>query len=792
MRMKGRSLIRLFACNFLIAALIGEPVAARAQNTAPAADPGWPREVAKSGATLVYYQPQVDQWKDYREIKGRVAFSLKPKEGKTALGVASIKARTQTDMDARTVVIKTIEITETRFPGLDPTSVKPMDALFRQLFPTAGMTVSLDRLLAAAEKGKSNAKPVHVKSEPPTIFVSETPAILLLVDGEPLYSPIEGTSLEFVINTNWDLFRDKAGSELYLLNEQMWLKAPSLDGPWTRTSTLPADFSKLPAGQNFDDVKALIPPRIGGAPPRVFYSSVPAELVRFEGRPVYVEVPGTRLLYIKNTESDVFLEKESNEFFVLLSGRWFRAKSLQGTWSYAGGDLPKDFATIPAGSPKAHVLASVPGTQEAADAVLLAQIPTTVVVNRKEAEAKVKVVYDGAPKFTPIPTTTMSYATNTQEKVIRVGDLYYLCFQGIWFVSSSPSGPWKTAEMIPASIYTIPPSCPVYSVTYVYVTNPTPTTVECSYTSGYSGMFIVGFAVGTAVVYGSGWYYPPYVYYPPYYRYPIYRPYPYTYGVHAVYNPYTGGYAVGARYYGPYGAAGQSAWYNPATGRYGRAATVQTPYGGRTVASTYNPYTGVRATTRQGSSPYAQWGTTTVQRGNDWAVSQHVTTSQGTVRRTTTSGGTTGTTVRVNGETTRVVKDDDNNVYASHDGNVYKKDSNGDWQKYEDGGWSSVGESPKKASGSQSSTERRSPSTQPSTRETGSKSGGTSSRETPSAQPSRQSGSGSVPSDVQRDASSRQRGSEQSSKYGGGSSGTSPSGSSRGSSRSGGGGGRRR
>lgn len=46
----------------------------------------------------------------------------------------------------------------------------------------------------------------------------------------------------------------------------------------------------------------------------------------------------------------------------------------------------------------------------------------------------------------------------------------------------------------------------------------------------------------------------------------------YTYGVGAVYSPWYGGYAVGRSAYGPYGAAGSSAWYNPATGRYGRSA----------------------------------------------------------------------------------------------------------------------------------------------------------------------------------------------------------------------------
>ena len=69
--------------------------------------------------------------------------------------------------------------------------------------------------------------------------------------------------------------------------------------------------------------------------------------------------------------------------------------------------------------------------------------------SRAEAEAKVKVYYDGDPKFQPIEGTSLQYAGNTAEKIIKVGDLYYLCLQGIWFVSTNPQGPWQTAQSVP-------------------------------------------------------------------------------------------------------------------------------------------------------------------------------------------------------------------------------------------------------------------------------------------------------------------------------------------------------
>ena len=192
-----------------------------------------------------------------------------------------------------------------------------------------------------------------------------------------------------------------------------------------------------------------------------------------------------------------------------MAGRWFRAKSLDGPWTFATADLPADFAKIPASSPAARVLVSVPGTNEAEDAVLLAQVPTTVIVDRAKAEAEVKVEYDGPPEFKPIESTSMSYATNTADKIVKVGDLYYLCFQGIWFMSTEAGRPWKTADSVPKEIYTIQASSPVYNITYVTQTTTSSGETEASSTAGYLGMFIIGVAVGATVAYGSGYYYPP-------------------------------------------------------------------------------------------------------------------------------------------------------------------------------------------------------------------------------------------------------------------------------------------
>jgi hypothetical protein len=652
----------------------------------PKQDIGWPRQVVKNGAKLVYYQPQIDEWRDYKELTGRLAFALTPPGGKELLGVASLQAGTAVDKESRTVYFRDITVTDVRLPSLDAAAAGPMETLVRSLMPSSGEPISVDRLLADLDRSNIAAQPVPVKNDPPEIFFSTSPALLLMVQGEPVLAPVEGTGLQYIVNTNWDLFFDKSEKQYYLLDREVWLKAAELKGPWKRTNALPKDMAKLPPNQNWDDVRKAVPPPAGGAVPQVFFSSMPAELILFKGEPVYAKVPGTNLVYVTNTDNDVFADDQAHQFYVLLSGRWFQSGAFKGPWTYAGDKLPADFAKIPSDSPKARVLASVPGTVEASDAVLLAQVPTTAVLNKSDAEAKAKVTYDGAPQFKPVEGTSLQYAANTQEKVIQVKDQYYLCYQAVWLVSSTPNGPWKVADSIPSEIYSIPPSSPVYNVTYVTQTT-TPTTVESSSTSGYLGMFVVGAAVGTCIAYGTGYYYPPYMYWGPAMYYPYYRPWPATYGAAAVYNPWTGGFAVGHAAYGPYGAAGGAAWYNPATGRYGRSASVQGWYGGRTVASTYNPWTGAYGATSQSHNAYAQWGRSAAVRGDQLVQTGHVSTARGTAAGYRTSSGQQGAAFR--GQSGTIARGS-NYTYAGNDGNVYRKDSSGNWSKYSNGGWNNV------------------------------------------------------------------------------------------------------
>src|SRR5436190_11453863 len=490
----------LFQCMTVIGALLVSPINATAANSttgsSQSTDSSWPREKYSNGTQLIVYQPQVDDWKNFQDLNWRMAISLMPKTGKTVIGVIEMKGNTNIDNIAKLVTITNPEITGTYFPSLDNTTKEKMDQVFKTFVPST-FSVSLHSLIASTPKKEAPAG-AQLNNDPPKIFVGYRPSILLSVNGEPVLSEVPNTSLKFVVNTQWPLFFDTGNSTYYLAAGQQWLTTNSLEGQWSPTKKLPPDMSKVPQDKQWSALKKFIPPpaKSGGATPDVFYSDKPAEIILFDGQPVYSQIPDTQLEYATNTNSVVFVFTATQQFYYLTAGRWFSAMDLQGPWTYATPDLPADFAKIPLNSPASAILVSVPGTEEAKDAVLLAQVPTTITVNQNEAAAKVKVEYAGDPKFESITGTSMEYASNTADKVIKVGDVYYLCLQGVWFISPNAQGPWTTCDSVPQEIYTIPPSSPVYNVTYVTQTANPDGTVTANYTAGYLGTFILGAAAG--------------------------------------------------------------------------------------------------------------------------------------------------------------------------------------------------------------------------------------------------------------------------------------------------------
>ena len=344
-----------------------------------------------SEGSILVYQPQVASWEKQSHLVAFSAVSYRSKAGdKPALGTIKIEADTSVALSERLVSFQQMKIVEVNFNTLQKEQVREIAATIDKAIPDDERVIALDRVLANVDKSLIVPKNVEgIKADPPTIFFSKTPAVIVNLDGEPIWSPIKENDLKFAVNTNWDLFQHGPTSTYYLRNNDTWLKAGDVKGPWTPAGTLPDSFKKLPAEDNWTDVKANLPGKSikASAVPRVFVSQQPAELILLTGEPSYLLVQGTGLLWVSNTESDVFRMGKTGPVYYLVAGRWFSAPDFTGPWTFATPSLPADFKKIPLEHDRSRVLASVPGTDEAADAVLVAQIPQTARVNKKELKA---------------------------------------------------------------------------------------------------------------------------------------------------------------------------------------------------------------------------------------------------------------------------------------------------------------------------------------------------------------------------------------------------------------------
>jgi hypothetical protein len=625
----------------------------------------WPFVIESGDTVITIYMPQVESLKG-DIITGRSAISISvPAMDTPVFGAVWFESYCLTDRESRTVVLSDVKVMGARFPSMEGQNLEVYGKLVTGEIEEWEFLITLDELNAMLEYvDKQNIAVEEIKNDPPRIIFRSTPSVLILIDGEPREQDLENTDLKYVVNTAFFIVYDKKSRTYYMRGGPWWYSSKKVDSGYAPVERVPeevaslaAEAEKAAAEDAASEAAAAAeagedPPPDPAAelesksPPEIIVSTEPAELIMTEGDPAFAPVEGTELLYMTNTDSDVFMDLKGQNYFTLISGRWYAAPSMDAKWKYVPPDgLPEDFAKIPPDSENGHVLASVAGTEQARDAVLDMYVPQTAEVDRKEAT--VSVEYDGEPKFEKIEKTDMTYAVNTSSSVIKSGNTYYCCDDAVWFEAASPTGPWAVCVEVPDVIYTIPPSCPVYNVIYVYVYDYSPEVVYVGYTPGYTCSYVYG---GT-VVYGTGYYY-----YPWYGAY--YYPRPVTWGFRVHYNPYSGwGFSVGIGYGGPYGWM-RVGWGYPYHRYWGPA-----PY-------RYGYNRGYRHGYHRG---YNRGFAAGYRAGQHHSVSNNMYKNRADgVKRTGDVRTGSPSTMQKGGRTS--------NTYADRNGNVYRN-NDGNWEK---------------------------------------------------------------------------------------------------------------
>jgi hypothetical protein len=480
-------------------------------------------------------------------------------------------------------------------------------------------------------------------------------------------------------------------------------------GPWSPIDAPPSEIS------------AIVPPDTTSVPapdpaPAIVTATEPTELVVTTGPATWEPIGNGDLLYVTNTETPIVRDVTAGTLYLLASGRWYRSRSLEGPWEFIRPDnIPETFRDIPEDSDLAGVRVSVPGTEEAENAVLDAQIPQTAAIDRSAATLEVE--YDGDPQFVHIDGTEVEYAVNTGAQVLRIGGHYYAVDDGVWFESGAASGPWAVADNVPsAQIQEIPPSEPVYNVTHVHIYESTPQVVHVGYTPGY----LWSFPYYGVPVYGTGWHYRPWwgprFYYP---RFP-------TWGFHTSFNPWTGwsmgfSWSVGFMHVGFNFGGGYGGYYRPGWGGRPWHGGYYPPGGYRRPIVINNNVNNINIGNRVSIG-------NRVNVGNRAAIGNQVANRRNIYNRPETANRKASpATLDRTRDASRIRADRpaagrDNNVLSDRDGNVYRRDAAGNWQSRENREWRDTRPAPTPTTRPQARPETRpqarpqTPTTRPATR----------------------------------------------------------------------------
>ena len=197
---------------------------------------------------------------------------------------------------------------------------------------------------------------------PPAIVVATEPTELIVIDGEPELTPISGTDLMYVANSESDIVLDLISARYFVILSGRWFTADTFDGPWINVPAdqLPDRFAEIP----FESDMGHLLVSVSGTPQAeeaVMENQIPQTAaikrdatieVEYDGEPVFEPIEGTEMAYAANTADQVI--EVGREYYAVHEGVWYRADSAEGPWTVAT-EVPDEIYEIPANSPVYNV-----------------------------------------------------------------------------------------------------------------------------------------------------------------------------------------------------------------------------------------------------------------------------------------------------------------------------------------------------------------------------------------------------------------------------------------------------
>jgi len=185
---------------------------------------------------------------------------------------------------------------------------------------------------------------------------------------------------------------------------------------------------------------------LNNSPPNIFYEQVNTELVFIDGDPILKEIEGSKLYkYVVNTPYFIILSTSDNYFYLQTGAWWFRTDNIYGDWSPIAAP-PQSIAALAIKSQEVNL-------QKNNELITNSSTRPQLYVVLHQAAL---IQTNGEAEFTNIQGTSLSYASNTENDLLKDNKtgLFYVRLSGRWYKSTSLNrGAWS---------FVPPDSLPVY------------------------------------------------------------------------------------------------------------------------------------------------------------------------------------------------------------------------------------------------------------------------------------------------------------------------------------------
>ena len=275
----------------------------------------WPRVITnEKGVEATIYQPQIESFnKDIIQARSAVMVKMN-KDAEPIFGAVWVKARVMTDVDTRLITLDNVVILDAKFPNQDSSKVEKFKAYMVNEIPKWKFDITIDQLAASLDSSKVKTSD-NYKNVPPDIIYVDYPAVLITIEGDPVLKKLQDTQYEYVINTPFFIISDPNNKINYLKGGLLWYKSDDILKNWEWTDKVPSDLAKY-VKENSKEKEPDVNPDTIKVKPKIIVRTKPSELIETSGKADFASIDGTSLLYIKNTDSDVLMDINSQMYFV--------------------------------------------------------------------------------------------------------------------------------------------------------------------------------------------------------------------------------------------------------------------------------------------------------------------------------------------------------------------------------------------------------------------------------------------------------------------------------------------